>query len=56
MHTIFLLGNPEGKIPLRIHRCSRWVDNIEMDIVEIGWDGGGWIHVAHYSDPSGRLL
>jgi hypothetical protein len=29
-----LVGKPEGKRPLG--RC-RWVDNIRMDLVEVGW-------------------
>jgi hypothetical protein len=24
----------------------RWVDNIKMDLREIGWDGMGWIDLA----------
>jgi hypothetical protein len=36
---------PEGKIPLGKPR-SRWVDNIEMDFREIGWDGVAWIDMA----------
>jgi hypothetical protein len=32
-----LVGQPEGKGPLGRPRC-RWVDNIEMDLREIGWD------------------
>jgi hypothetical protein len=31
-----LVGNPEGKIPLGRPRC-RWVDNIRMDLGEVGW-------------------
>jgi hypothetical protein len=23
-----------------------WVDNIEMDLLEIGWDGMNWIDLA----------
>jgi hypothetical protein len=38
-----LLGNPEG--PLGRPRC-RWVDNIKMDLREIGWDGVDWIDLA----------
>jgi hypothetical protein len=34
-----LVGNPEGKRPLGSPR-RRWVDNIKMDLREIGWDGG----------------
>jgi hypothetical protein len=32
------MGKPEGKRPLG--RARRWwVDNIRMDLTEIGWDG-----------------
>jgi hypothetical protein len=30
------VGKPEGKKPLRRPR-RRWVDNISMDLVEVGW-------------------
>jgi hypothetical protein len=33
-----IVGNPEGKRPLGRPR-RRWVDNIEMDLGEIGWVG-----------------
>jgi hypothetical protein len=33
-----LVGNPEGKRLLGRTR-RRWVDNIKMDLREIGWDG-----------------
>jgi hypothetical protein len=33
-----LVGSPEGKRPLGRPRC-RWVDNIKIDLREIGWDG-----------------
>jgi hypothetical protein len=33
-----LMGKPEGKRPLRRPR-RRWVNNIKMDLREIGWDG-----------------
>jgi hypothetical protein len=33
-----LVGKPEGKRPLGIPR-RRWVDNINMDLREIRWDG-----------------
>jgi hypothetical protein len=32
-----LVGKPEGKRPLGRPR-RRWVDNIKMDLGEIGWD------------------
>jgi hypothetical protein len=40
-----LLGKPEGKRPLgRLRR--RWVDNIRMDLVKVGWGDEGWIGLA----------
>jgi hypothetical protein len=33
-----LVGKPEGKRPLGRPRC-RWINNIKMDILEIGWGG-----------------
>jgi hypothetical protein len=39
------VGNPEGKIPLERPR-RRWVDNIKMDLREIGWNGMDWIELA----------
>jgi hypothetical protein len=33
-----LVGKPEGKRPLGRPRC-RWVENIKMDLREIGWYG-----------------
>jgi hypothetical protein len=40
-----LLGMPEEKRPLGRPRC-RWLDNIKMDLREIGWDGMDWIDLA----------
>jgi hypothetical protein len=37
-----LVGKTEGKIPLRKPR-HRWVDNIKMELVEMGWSGVDWI-------------
>jgi hypothetical protein len=37
-----LVGKPEGKRQLGRPR-RRWVDNIKMDLREVGWDGMGWI-------------
>jgi hypothetical protein len=36
-----LVGKPEGKRPPGRPR-RRWLDNIKMDIKEIGWDGMVW--------------
>jgi hypothetical protein len=44
-----LIGKPEGKRPLgRLRR--RWVDNIKMDLGEIGWDGVDWIKLVQDMD------
>jgi hypothetical protein len=40
-----LVGKPEGDKPLGRPRC-RWVNNIKMDIREIGWGGMDWIDLA----------
>jgi hypothetical protein len=40
-----LVGNSEEKRRLGRSR-RRWVDNIEMDLREIGWDGMDWIDLA----------
>jgi hypothetical protein len=39
------VGKPEAKRPLGIPR-RRWVDNIKMDLGEIGWDSRDWIELA----------
>jgi hypothetical protein len=44
-----LVGTPEGKRPLGRPR-RRWVDNIKMDLREIGWDGMDWIDLAEDRD------
>jgi hypothetical protein len=40
-----LVGKQEGKRPLRRPRC-RWVDNIRMDLREVGWGDVDWIGLA----------
>jgi hypothetical protein len=40
-----LVGKPEGTRPLRRPR-RRWVDNIKMDLREIGWGGMDWIDLT----------
>jgi hypothetical protein len=44
-----LVGKPEGKRLLRRPRC-RWVDNIKMDVREIGWGGMNWTDVVQDRD------
>jgi hypothetical protein len=38
-------GKSEGKKPLGRSRC-RWVDNIRMDLGEVGWSDVDWIGLA----------
>jgi hypothetical protein len=40
-----LVGKPEGKRSLGRPR-RRWVDNIKMDLREIGWSGIRWIDLG----------
>jgi hypothetical protein len=44
-----LVGKPEGKRLLG-RRRRRWVDDIKMDVREIGWGGMDWIDLAQYRD------
>jgi hypothetical protein len=44
-----LVGKPEGKSPLGRPR-RKWVDDIQIDLREIGWDGMDWINLAQDSD------
>jgi hypothetical protein len=50
-----LVGKPEGKRPLGRPR-RRWVDNIIMDLGEIGWDGRDWIELAQDRDQWRALV
>jgi hypothetical protein len=50
-----LVGKPEGKRPLGRPR-RRWVDNIKVDLLEIGWGGVDWIGLAQERDENGDLL
>jgi hypothetical protein len=40
-----LVGKTEGKKPLERPR-RRWVDNIRMDLREVGWGDVNWIGLA----------
>jgi hypothetical protein len=44
-----LVGKLEGKRPLG-RRRHRWVDDIKIDLREIGWDGVDWIDLAQGRD------
>jgi hypothetical protein len=50
-----LVGKPEGKRPLGRSK-RRWVDNIKMDLGEIGWDGRDWIELARDRDQWRALV
>jgi hypothetical protein len=43
------VGKPEGKRPLGRPR-RRWVDNIKMDLRELGWDRVDWMDMAQDRD------
>jgi hypothetical protein len=49
------MGKPEGKRPLGRPR-RRWVDNIKMDLREIGWDSREWIELAQDRDQRWALV
>jgi hypothetical protein len=44
-----LVGKPEGMRPLGRPRHG-WVDNMRMNLGEIGWDGVDWIDLAKDMD------
>jgi hypothetical protein len=43
-----LVEKPEGKRPLG-RLIGRWVDNIKLDLRDIGWSGMDWIYLAQSS-------
>ena len=50
-----LVGKPEGKTPLGRPR-RRWVDNIRMDLQEVGRGYGDWIGLAQDRDGRRKLV
>jgi len=50
-----LVGKPERKRPLGTPRC-RWVDNIRMDLQEVGCGYMDWIGLAQDRDGWRRLV
>jgi hypothetical protein len=50
-----LVGKPEEMRPLGRSRC-RWVDNIRMDLGEMGWGGEDWIGVTQDRDRWSALV
>jgi hypothetical protein len=49
------VGKAEGKRPLGRPR-SRWVDNIKMDLRDIGWNCIDWIDLPQDRDQWKTLL
>ena len=50
-----LTGKPTGKRPLGRPR-HRWVDNIRMELKEIGINAGNWVDAAQDRDYWGALV
>jgi hypothetical protein len=50
-----LVRKPEGKRPVGRPR-RRWLDNIEMDLREIGWGDMDWIYLAQDGDQWRALV
>jgi hypothetical protein len=46
---MLLMGKPEGRRTLGRPRC-RWLNNIRMDLVEVGWCDADWIGLAQDRD------
>jgi hypothetical protein len=52
---MILVGNPDGKRPL-VRKGRRWVDNIKIDLREIGWGGMEGIHLTWDRDQWRALV
>jgi hypothetical protein len=50
---MLLVGTTEGKKSLE-RPNRRWVDNIKMDLGDIGWGGMDWICLTE-DEPSGSI-
>jgi hypothetical protein len=49
------VGTPEGERPIGRPRC-RWVDNIKVDLREIGWGDVEWIDLTQASNQWRALV
>jgi hypothetical protein len=49
------VGMPEGRRPLGRPR-RRWLGDIRMDLVEVGWGDVDWICLAQAKDSWGALV
>jgi hypothetical protein len=52
---IYSLGKPEGTRPLGRPR-RRWVDDIRMDLGEVGWGAEDWIGLAKDRNRWGAVV
>jgi hypothetical protein len=52
---MILVRKPEAKRPVGRPR-RRWVDNIKMDLRELGWDGVDWINMTQDRDQWRSLV
>jgi hypothetical protein len=52
---MLLVGELEGKRPLGSPR-RRWVDNIKIDLGDVGWDNVDWIGLAKNRDKWSALV
>jgi hypothetical protein len=50
-----LVGKPEGKRPLGNPR-RRWMHNIRIELVEVGWGGVDWIGLGQDRDKWRALV
>jgi hypothetical protein len=50
-----LVGKPEEKRPLGRSR-PRWVDDIKVNLVELGWGGVDWIGLTQHRDKWRTLV
>jgi hypothetical protein len=50
-----LVGKPEGKRPLGKPR-SKWVSDIKVDLLEIGWGGVDWTGLVQNKNNVELLL
>jgi hypothetical protein len=52
---LVLVGKPKGRRSLGRPR-HRWLDNIRMDLVEVGWGDVDWIGLAQDRDRQRALV
>jgi hypothetical protein len=48
------MGKPEGKSSVG-KTWRRWIDNIKMDLIVVGWDDMDWIDLIRIGISGGLL-